>query len=54
MVFGRGESTFGELPCVNCFLPAESIIRLELNYWVGFENKYESWFKLHSNIVPAT
>jgi len=52
MVFGPGENTFGEIPWVNCFLAAESIIRHELNYWVVFENKYESRFKLHSNIVP--
>jgi len=53
MVLGPGENTFGELPWMNCFLAAESIIRHELNYWVDFENKYESWFKLHFNIVPA-
>ena len=53
MVFGPGESTFGEPTEVNCFLAAECIIRHELNYWVDFENKYESWFNFHSNIVPT-
>ena len=53
MVLGPGENTFGELPWVNRFLAAEGIIRHELNYWVDFENKYESWFNFHSNIVPT-